>query len=536
VLNVRPFRPSTSLLLALWLLALPLLMAGLGTPVARRTQEARVLETAREMLDAGRGRQWMIPRLNGVVRMAKPPLAYWLTAGAFRLFGVNDFAGRLPSVLAGWLTLALLYRFGKALVDARFGLMAAAILMTSFMFFKHFRLAETDSLAAVFVAAAIYWLWRASVQAEGSLLRFHLAGAAIALAVLAKGPPGVFPLFFLIAWVVVERNYTPLRRFITSGALLTTLVVAGWWFLYARTSPAAHVLADELQVVTGGEDHRGAFYQYFPQMLKAIAPWAGLFVLGLIWAIRDWRTQPVARVALLWVGVILLPLCVIGNRQEHYLVPLTPALAMLAAYAVWRGLEGDARDARVAGWVLGITIAVSLLAPVAVYVVARQVRGFLETLDVIVILLTLAAGIGAGSVGLRHGLGAAVAAYAGGLALCFAVMLGRWEPSLQPVTHRTIAADLLRSFGDRPLRFYGRDPSFPLVWNLHRVVPVSPSPAALEKALTEKPQTVVIVQTKNNRQPPPIPPELKHVGQFDPRDDGMTFGIYVRDAASGVGG
>jgi len=103
------------------------------------------------------------------------------------------------------------------------------------------------------------------------------------------------------------------------------------------------------------------------------------------------------------------------------------------------------------------------------------------------------------------------------------------------VTHRTIAADLLRSFGDRPLRFYGRDPSFPLVWNLHRVVPVSPSPAALEKALAENPQTVVIVQTKNNRQPPPIPPELKHVGQFDPRDEGMTFGIYARDAASGVG-
>jgi len=74
------------LLLALWFLALPLLMAGLGTPVARRTQEARVLETAREMLDSTHWRQWMIPRLNGVLRMEKPPLAYWLTAAGFGLW------------------------------------------------------------------------------------------------------------------------------------------------------------------------------------------------------------------------------------------------------------------------------------------------------------------------------------------------------------------------------------------------------------------------------------------------------------------
>jgi 4-amino-4-deoxy-L-arabinose transferase-like glycosyltransferase len=532
----HPFRPSTSLLLALWFLALPLLLAGLGTPVVRRTQEARVLETAREMLDSNHWRRWMIPRLNGETRMQKPPLAYWLAAGSFRLFGLNDFAGRLPFALAGWLTLALVYLLGRDLVDARFGLTAAAILMTSFMFFRNFRLAETDSLAALFVTAAIRWLWKGSVRPGCSLIAYHLAGASIALAVLAKGPPGVFPVLFLIAWAVAEKNYTPLRRFLTSGAILTTLVVAGWWFLYVRTSPEAHVLGDELKVVTGGEDHVGKFYAYFPEVLKAIAPWAGMFALGLFWGIRGWRSQPAARVAILWLGVILLPLCLIGNKQEHYLVPLTPSLALLAAFAVRHALQAGPRERRIAGWVMGITIAVSLLAPVGVYVVARHLRGFLETLDVLVIVLTLAAGVTAASVGLRHGLGAAVAAYAAALAPCFAVMLGRWEPSLQPVTHRTIAADLVRSFGDRPMRFYGKDPSFPLGWNLHRIVPISTSPAELEKALAEQPRTVVIVQVKNKRQPPPIPPELTHVAQFDTRDDGMTFGIYTRDGAGATGG
>jgi 4-amino-4-deoxy-L-arabinose transferase-like glycosyltransferase len=523
-----PFRLSPALTWSLWIAALPLLLAGLGTPVVQRTQESRVLEAAREMLDSVDWRQWMIPRLNGEVRLQKPPLAYWVAAGSFKIFGVNDFAGRLPFALAGWLTLAVVYRLGRGLMDQRFGLLSAAILLTSYMFFRHFRLAETDSLAALFVAAGIYWIWKGSVEhtRRRSYSAFHLAGVAIALTVLAKGPPGLFPVLFFVAWVIVEKNWAALRRFGTSGALLTTLVVGGWWFLYVRSSPHAHILKDELFVVTGGEDHVRPFYMYFPQILKATAPWTGLFVLGLIWGIRDWRLQPAARVALLWAGVILLPLCLIGNKQEHYLVPLTPALAMLAAFAVQRGIESSTRDALAARWVAGVTIAISFFVPVGVYFVARQQRGYLQTMDLALIVLALAAALAVASVGRRHGLSAAVIAYAAGLACCFAVIFGRWWPSLNPVTHRTIAADLRAAFGDGPYVFYGRDPSFPLVWNLRQVAPAAPTPEALQRTLQQAPQIVVIAQTKNNRPPPPIPPQLKQVAEFDPGDEGMTFRIY----------
>jgi 4-amino-4-deoxy-L-arabinose transferase-like glycosyltransferase len=282
-----------------------------------------------------------------------------------------------------------------------------------------------------------------------------------------------------------------------------------------------------LFVVAGGEDHVRPFYMYFPQMLKATAPWTGLFVLGLIWAIRDWRLQPAARVALLWAGVILLPLCLIGNKQEHYLVPLTPALAMLAAFAVQRGIASSARDALAARWVAGTTIAISFFVPVGVYLVARQQRGFLQSLDLALIVLALAAVLAVASVGRRHGLGAAVIAYAVGLACCFAVIFGRWLPSLQLVTHRTIAADLRAEFGDGHYVFYGSDyPSFPLVWNLRQVAPALPTQEALQRTLQQAPQTVVIVQTKNNRPLPFIPPLLKQVAEFNPGDEGMTFRIY----------
>jgi 4-amino-4-deoxy-L-arabinose transferase-like glycosyltransferase len=529
VLQDAPFRLPPALVVLLWIAALPLLMAGLGTPVAQRTQEARVLETAREMLDSRDWRQWMIPRLNGDVRLQKPPLAYWLAAGSFRVFDINDFAGRLPFALAGWLTLAVVYRFARGLLDQRFALFTVAILLTSYMFYVHFRLAETDSVAGLFVAAAIYWLWKgaAETQLKQSLLAYHLAGVAIALAVLSKGPPGVFPVLFFIAWAIVERNWGALRRALLSGALLTTAILAGWWFLYVRTSPYAHVIGDELSVVTGGEDHRQAFYMYFPQMLRASAPWTGLMIFGLVCAIRDWRTQPAARAALLWLGVILLPLCIIGNRQNHYLVPLTPALAMLAAYAVESALrQFGPRDAQAVRWVMGVTIALSFLAPIGVYWFARHQNGFLQTQDLVVIVLLLAAVLAAASLGRRHGLSAAVASYAAGLSFCLAVMFGRWLPSLHRVTHRTVAADLREAFPEGGYCFYGRDPSFPLIWNLRQVVPTVDSEATLKRTLADAPQTVVIAQTKNNRPPPAIPAQLKQVKEFESGDEGMVFRIY----------
>src|SRR3954462_6597602 len=91
-----------------WLLALPLMLIGIGTPEVTRTQEARVLETARQMLGKP-AHDWLIPKLNGDVRLQKPPLAYWMTAAAYKLFGVSEGAGRVPTAIMGWLTLAVVY-------------------------------------------------------------------------------------------------------------------------------------------------------------------------------------------------------------------------------------------------------------------------------------------------------------------------------------------------------------------------------------------------------------------------------------------
>jgi len=97
---------------------------------------------------------------------------------------------------------------------------------------------------------------------------------------------------------------------------------------------------------------------------------------------------------------------------------------------------------------------------------------------------------------------------------------------LHTVDHRTIARDLRTAFGDGPYAFYGRDPSFPLIWNLHAIVPTAATPDDLIRTLQAAPTTVVIAQTKNNRPPPPIPEGLKEMGVFETGDEGMSFRVY----------
>src|SRR5690349_2688035 len=90
---VRPRWLSRGALVVWWVLAGVVLGFAVGVPPVQRTQEARVLETGREMLGKD-FRGYMVPMLNGQLRVRKPPLAYWLAAGAYKIGGVSEGMGR----------------------------------------------------------------------------------------------------------------------------------------------------------------------------------------------------------------------------------------------------------------------------------------------------------------------------------------------------------------------------------------------------------------------------------------------------------
>ena len=155
--------PRRSHVIIAWLLALPLMLIGIGHPEVSRTQEARVLEVARQMI--GRPAiDWIIPKINGDVRIQKPPLTYWMSALAFKIGGVSEGVGRIPTAFLGWFMLAVVYCSANWLFGRRAGFLSAACLLGSYYFARHTRLAETDIPATLFVTLAMYALWRGSVD------------------------------------------------------------------------------------------------------------------------------------------------------------------------------------------------------------------------------------------------------------------------------------------------------------------------------------------------------------------------------------
>lgn len=505
---VRPSRKGEPLIL--WLLIGLTMIATVGVPDVRRTQEARVLVTARQMLGSD-VQGWLIPHLNGEPRLQKPPLGYWLAAGSYALFGTSVWAGRLPFAVVAWLTGALVYRFGRELFGLRAGVVAMVATLGCLMVANYGRLAETDALATAFVTLGVYAHWRAmSLGDRGGVGRwrriawFHLGALAAALAVLSKGPPGAFPFLFLMALPIVTGHWRGLVHWLTSGAALTFCVVAAPWFMYVAASGEYQTLLHEVKVVTAGGGHRGSFLVYIPYLLMGALPWTGLTVLGL-WAMlpRLRRNRRLGAVAL-WIVVIFVPLCLVGQKQRHYLVLLMPPLMLLTGWCADRAARSIRSSVMFrAGWgviwVTGVGLAIAGLT-VPILAAANGSLGWDDLLVAAALLLSAAAV-------LRHTFTRDMGASLSGLVLTAAPAIilvhNLWLSDLEPATPETIATAIRGQAGGGTVRFYGAV-SLPLQFHLGNDEPPLRSPDTWLALLSQEPEAIVI-RLPSAPQSPPVP-------------------------------
>jgi 4-amino-4-deoxy-L-arabinose transferase-like glycosyltransferase len=499
---------SHNSLVLLWLTAGILLVGTLSLPSVDRSQEARVLETAREMMDAPL-HGWMIPTLNEQVRLHKPPLAYWLAAGSFKLFGVHPWAGRLPFAIAGWLALGLTYAYSARFFGQSAAVLAAGALLGSMMFSHHARLAETDILVLLSITAAVYSFTRAFDPAEESqrtITRWIYAGSlAVGLVILSKGLPALFAIIFLIALTWKTRRWDRLWLWIKSGAPLLILLIGTPWFIYVIHVVGAGRFAEEARIVAVGEEHRGSFINYLPDILLAIAPWTALTVAAIALSITRWRRDLRLATLLLWLSAIVLPLCLAGQKQKHYLMPALPTLAILSGWFLDRSLRA-ARGTRLANlgkFLLIATAAVSIVAGLGVPIAGWLVRGQILPIDWAFMLVVLLIGAAFFNHIARRRLGSAVVILLIASAIFTTLIDGVWIQTFKRRTPERVAA-AIREFGaDRPIRFYGT-PSLPLIFALRTVVPTLSTPDQLIETSKLEPRAIVLI-SQDTKKPAPLP-------------------------------
>jgi 4-amino-4-deoxy-L-arabinose transferase-like glycosyltransferase len=254
-----PRRPALILLL----LSLALYGTALGAAPIHRHQESRVAETAREMLVSG---DLVVPHLNGMVRLNKPPVVYWASLGSYKLLGrVSELAARLPVALCAIAGIFLTAALGARLFGARAGFIAGAVLATIPLYLSQGRRAETDVPLTLFVTLALYAFERGF--RERATAWKWLFFAAMGLAFMCKGVPGlVVPLLGAVLCLLWEgRGREALRPSFFGGLLLTLLIIAPWYALvWTKFPDAGEVFRFEtLRRLGGSAPHAHSFLYYF---------------------------------------------------------------------------------------------------------------------------------------------------------------------------------------------------------------------------------------------------------------------------------
>jgi 4-amino-4-deoxy-L-arabinose transferase-like glycosyltransferase len=343
----------------LCLLCLILYLPGLAAIPPLDRDEARFAQATRQMLETG---DFVRIRFQDEARNKKPIAIYWLQAAAVAAFSSPDSAAiwpyRLPSALAATAAVLLTFGFGARLFDARPAAFIAAVLTASALgVVVEAHLAKTDAaLLAALVAGQgalglVYIMTRTGRRVGWPLsLLFWLAEA---IAILLKGPPG--PLLALLTagcLSIADRDITWAKRLRPLAGVLVMAAMVAPWLIAVQNATAGHFISDSLAhdllpKLIGAQESHGAPPGY--HLAVAIASfWPGsLFIVpGLIWGWRQRRAAD-GRFLLAWLVPAWIFFELVPTKLPHYVLPLYPALALLAGGALAEGfakhLAGPAR-------------------------------------------------------------------------------------------------------------------------------------------------------------------------------------------------
>jgi 4-amino-4-deoxy-L-arabinose transferase-like glycosyltransferase len=334
-------------LLAAGYFALLLLQASIAP--LQEPDEGRSASIAWEMMARG---DWLTPRLNGICYYEKPPLFFWCAAAAMAVLGPVELAPRIPSVLASFLTVLVVAHWGRSFGRPGAGGLAGAALASMLLFALIARVALVDPLLTLAIAASLYCADRFLLDrppAEATPGRYRLGfWGALALAVLAKGPVGiVIPLASVAVFSLATRDWRSLGSLLRpDGILLFAVIAAPWFVAMSRRNPdypAEFLLGQNLdRFIEGSRFNRDKpFWYYLPVLLIGFLPWS-LLLPGIVADVREaWKDRrgPESRRRLFLASAVLVPfllLSIAHSKLLHYLLPICPPFALLAAETLTR--------------------------------------------------------------------------------------------------------------------------------------------------------------------------------------------------------
>jgi 4-amino-4-deoxy-L-arabinose transferase-like glycosyltransferase len=308
--------------------------------------EINFAEAAREMLVT---KNWLTVQIDYQPFWEKPPLFIWMQALSMKLFGVNEFAARFPNAVCGVVTLLVLFRIGRKLVNQQFGLLWVMVYAGSILPFFYFKSGIIDPWFNLFIFTGIYYAFCFNLEQSDNWKKFYIAASAffIGLGILTKGPVALlvfglcYAVFVFIKLFKVKVTWAHIFIF---G--ITLFITGGFWFL--------------LQIFTGHFDTVRDFFVYQVRLFTTKDAGHGGFLLyhfvvlffgvfpASVFALRSFRHNKHSdkenlhefknwMIILFWTVLILFT--IVKTKIVHYSSLCYFPLTFLAAYVIFRYQE-----------------------------------------------------------------------------------------------------------------------------------------------------------------------------------------------------
>jgi 4-amino-4-deoxy-L-arabinose transferase-like glycosyltransferase len=297
--------------------------------------EARYSDIASLMNRTG---DYITPHLNHVVYLEKPPLCYWATALAFKIFGENEFSSRLFVALCAWGCILLVYRMGAFFHDEKNGLYSAGVLST---FLYHSILGKINILdmpLAFFVCLATwagYRYFAEDCQKKGWLYLLYVSSA---LAFLTKGLIGVvFPFAITILWLSISKRWRDVLKLFSPVGMIFFLLISCPWIILVQMANKDFLwfffIQEHFLRYTTTLHHRNhLFLFYVPVVLIGTLPWSAF----LLKALKERVEKRVLlfkaaekRFLLTWIFFIFIFFSVSSSKLVPYIAPIFLPIAVI---------------------------------------------------------------------------------------------------------------------------------------------------------------------------------------------------------------
>ena len=320
------------------------LFLGLPGDKLWRSSEERCVGVVQAMLETG---DWLVPHLDGVPRLQKPPLFYWLGALAAELTGLPVLTAlRSVSALAALALAGAVFAFGHSLGGFPTAWASTLALGATAFYYMRGRVGDAEMLLALLVFLALVTFERLWRTRDRRLL--PVLSVLVGLGFLVKATAALLCILAPIAcWLALERRISLAWKPAVIGWGLVALAIGiSWYAAILWLVPNAgelfrQYLVGPMGMHASGRDatHLRELWYYWPRFPVQTAP-AGLGVLWLAWEgwkTRFWREDPRMRFLAVAFLALISAWSLVPSKQIHYLLPMVPLqAAMLGRVAVQR--------------------------------------------------------------------------------------------------------------------------------------------------------------------------------------------------------